>query len=76
MECFDNEYPEIFWSERAAVFCNLQIPRNFTSVETLNQRVNVITGLLHMLKDHQTSSHGELLEWIVIILILFETLSV
>ncbi|KAI8808632.1 hypothetical protein BJ742DRAFT_677755, partial [Cladochytrium replicatum] len=67
--------PEIFWSEPryeplySATRRYLEIsPR----VETLNQRVNVISDLLDMLKDHQTSSHGELLEWIVIILILFE----
>ena len=38
-------------------------------VDLLNQRVSVISDLLDMLKEHLTSSHGEQLEWIVIILI-------
>lgn len=41
-------------------------------VELLNQRVSVISDLLDMLKEHLNSSHGEQLEWIVIILIAFE----
>jgi uncharacterized Rmd1/YagE family protein len=41
-------------------------------VELLNQRVGVISDLLDMLKEHLNSSHGEQLEWIVIILIAFE----
>lgn len=41
-------------------------------VELLNQRTSVISDLLDMLKEHLTSSHGEQLEWIVIILIFFE----
>ena len=41
-------------------------------VELLNQRTAVISDLLDMLKEHLTSSHGEQLEWIVIILIFFE----
>jgi uncharacterized Rmd1/YagE family protein len=32
----------------------------------------VISDLLDMLKEHLNSSHGEQLEWIVIILIAFE----
>lgn len=38
-------------------------------MDLLNQRVSVISDLLDMLKEHLTSSHGEQLEWIVIILI-------
>jgi uncharacterized Rmd1/YagE family protein len=38
-------------------------------VELLNQRVAVISDLLDMLKEHLNSSHGEQLEWIVIVLI-------
>lgn len=41
-------------------------------MELLNQRVSVISDLLDMLKEHLNSSHGEQLEWIVIILIAFE----
>lgn len=41
-------------------------------MELLNQRVGVISDLLDMLKEHLNSSHGEQLEWIVIILIAFE----
>jgi uncharacterized Rmd1/YagE family protein len=32
----------------------------------------VISALLDMLKDHLNSTHGEQLEWVVIILIAFE----
>ena len=38
-------------------------------MELLNQRVGVISDLLDMLKEHLNSTHGEYLEWIVIILI-------
>lgn len=41
-------------------------------VELLNQRTSVISDLLDMLKEHLNSSHGEQLEWIVIVLIFFE----
>ncbi|KXS16908.1 DUF155-domain-containing protein, partial [Gonapodya prolifera JEL478] len=64
--------PELFWSEPAlepfykAIRGYLEIG---SRVEVLNQRVAVISDLLEMLKDHLTSSHGELLEWIVILLI-------
>ncbi|CAG8839747.1 30367_t:CDS:10, partial [Gigaspora margarita] len=64
--------PEIFWSEPSyeplyeAIRGYLAI---FQRVDLLNQRVAVISGLLDMLKEHLTSSHGEQLEWIVIILI-------
>ncbi|KAI9102496.1 hypothetical protein DFS34DRAFT_577083 [Phlyctochytrium arcticum] len=67
--------PEIFWSEPAleplymAIRGYLEISQR---VDLLNQRVSVISDLLDMLKEHQTSSHGEQLEWIVIILIAFE----
>nr|KAJ3420811.1 hypothetical protein HK105_005220 [Polyrhizophydium stewartii] len=67
--------PEIFWSEPAleplymAIRGYLEISQR---VELLNQRVSVISDLLDMLKEHLNSSHGEQLEWIVIILIAFE----
>ncbi|KAF9427907.1 hypothetical protein BGZ94_003880 [Podila epigama] len=67
--------PEIFWSEPAfqplysAIRGYLEIGQR---VELLNQRTAVISDLLDMLKEHLTSSHGEQLEWIVIILIFFE----
>ncbi|KAJ3009352.1 hypothetical protein HKX48_008018 [Thoreauomyces humboldtii] len=69
------DVPEIFWSEPAltplytAIRGYLEINQR---VDLLNQRVSVISDLLDMLKEHQTSSHGEQLEWIVIILIAFE----
>lgn len=69
--------PEIFWSEPSleplytAIRGYLEISQR---VELLNQRVAVISDLLDMLKEHLTSSHGEQLEWIVIILIAFEIL--
>eukprot|EP00842_Homolaphlyctis_polyrhiza_P003042 jgi/Hompol1/3739/HPOL_003334-RA len=64
--------PEIFWSEPPleplymAIRGYLEISQR---VELLNQRVAVISDLLDMLKEHLNSSHGEQLEWIVIILI-------
>ncbi|GJJ79071.1 required for meiotic nuclear division protein 1 [Entomortierella parvispora] len=67
--------PEIFWSEPSfqplysAIRGYLEIGQR---VELLNQRTSVISDLLDMLKEHLTSSHGEQLEWIVIILIFFE----
>ena len=67
--------PEIFWSEPAleplyrAIRGYLEISQR---VDLLNQRVSVISDLLDMLKEHLNSSHGEQLEWIVIILIAFE----
>ncbi|KAI8584718.1 hypothetical protein K450DRAFT_217673 [Umbelopsis ramanniana AG] len=69
--------PEIFWSEPAleplysAIRGYLEISQR---VELLNQRVQVISDLLDMLKDHLNSSHGEQLEWIVIWLIAMEIL--
>ncbi|RIA92825.1 hypothetical protein C1645_820125 [Glomus cerebriforme] len=67
--------PEIFWSEPSyeplytAIRGYLEISQR---VELLNQRVAVISDLLDMLKEHLTSSHGEQLEWIVIVLIALE----
>ena len=67
--------PEIFWSEPAleplyvAIRGYLEISQR---VDLLNKRVGVISDLLDMLKEHLNSSHGEQLEWIVIILIAFE----
>ncbi|ORZ36281.1 hypothetical protein BCR44DRAFT_27973 [Catenaria anguillulae PL171] len=66
------DVPEVFWSEPAleplyqAIRSYLEITQR---VELLNQRVSVISDLLDMLKEHLTSTHGEQLEWIVIILI-------
>ncbi|KAI1321162.1 hypothetical protein EDD11_007728 [Mortierella claussenii] len=67
--------PEIFWSEPSfqplysAIRGYLEIGQR---VELLNQRTAVISDLLDMLKEHLNSSHGEQLEWIVIVLIFFE----
>ncbi|KAG0359963.1 hypothetical protein BGZ54_009757 [Gamsiella multidivaricata] len=67
--------PEIFWSEPSfqplysAIRGYLEISQR---VELLNQRTSVISDLLDMLKEHLNSSHGEQLEWIVIVLIFFE----
>lgn len=69
--------PEIFWSEPQlqplynTIRGYLEIPQR---VELLNQRVDVICDMLDMLREHLNSSHGEFLEWIVIILIGFEIL--
>ncbi|KAL1916233.1 uncharacterized protein VTP21DRAFT_5850 [Calcarisporiella thermophila] len=67
--------PEIFWSEPALEPLYIAIRRYLEigqRVELLNQRVGVISDLLDMLREHLTSSHGEQLEWIVIVLIIFE----
>lgn len=76
--------PEIFWSEPAlqpqyqAVRGNLssQLTLGYLEIsqraELLNQRVQVISDLLEMLKDHLNYSHSEQLEWIIIYLIAFE----
>jgi uncharacterized Rmd1/YagE family protein len=67
--------PEIFWSEPAleptynTIRGYLEISQR---VELLNQRVSVISDLLDMMKENLNSSHGEQLEWIVIMLIGFE----
>ncbi|KAI9183166.1 sporulation protein rmd1 [Blastocladiella emersonii ATCC 22665] len=69
------DVPEVFWGEPAleplyqAIRGYLEINQR---VELLNQRLAVISDLLDMLKEHLTSTHGEALEWIVIILIGFE----
>ncbi|KAJ9065002.1 sporulation protein rmd1 [Entomophthora muscae] len=69
--------PEIFWSEPQlqplynTIRGYLEIPQR---AELLNQRVDVICDMLDMLREHLNSSHGEFLEWIVIILIGFEIL--
>ncbi|KAL1920494.1 uncharacterized protein VTP21DRAFT_871 [Calcarisporiella thermophila] len=67
--------PEIFWSE-PQLEPLYQSTRKYLEisqrVELLNQRMAVISDLLDMLKEHLTSTHGEQLEWIVIILIFFE----
>jgi uncharacterized Rmd1/YagE family protein len=69
--------PDIFWSEPAlepfykAIRAYLEIGQR---VDVLNQRVNVISDLLEMLKDYSQTSHSEYLEWIVIILIFVEIL--
>ncbi|KAJ2546902.1 sporulation protein rmd1 [Coemansia sp. RSA 1933] len=66
--------PEIFWSEPAlqplytAIREYLEIPQR---VEIMNHRVSVISDLLDMLNGHLNGMHGEFLEWIVIILIVF-----
>ncbi|KAK9767631.1 sporulation protein rmd1 [Basidiobolus ranarum] len=67
--------PEIFWSEPSlkplykTIRGYLEIGQR---VDLLNQRVSVIGDLLEMLKDHLNSSHSEQLEWIIIILLVFE----
>ncbi|ORX80155.1 DUF155-domain-containing protein [Basidiobolus meristosporus CBS 931.73] len=67
--------PEIFWSEPSlkplykTIRGYLEIGQR---VDLLNQRVKVISDLLEMLKDHLNSSHSEQLEWIIIILLVFE----
>jgi uncharacterized Rmd1/YagE family protein len=43
-------------------------------VDVLNARMGVIGDLLDMLKEHLTTSHGEFLEWIIIVLIAIEIL--
>ncbi|TPX42062.1 hypothetical protein SeMB42_g03395 [Synchytrium endobioticum] len=67
--------PELLWSEPSleplykAIRLYLEITQR---VDLLNQRVQVISDLLEVLKDNMTSSHDENLEWIVIILIATE----
>ncbi|RKP04311.1 hypothetical protein CXG81DRAFT_2452, partial [Caulochytrium protostelioides] len=70
--------PEIFWSEPAleplymAVRGYLEISQR---VDLINQRLSVISDLLDMLKENLTSTHDEQLEWIIIILIVFEIIA-
>jgi uncharacterized Rmd1/YagE family protein len=69
--------PELFWSEPTleplynAIRGYLEIPQR---VELLNQRCQVVGDLLDMLKEHLNSTHGEYLEWIIIVLIAIEIL--
>lgn len=69
--------PELCWSEPnlepvyKAARSYLEINQRVT---LLNQRVQVISDLLSMLKEQMTHSQGEYLEWIVIILIAAEIL--
>ena len=69
--------PELCWSEPnlepvyKAARSYLEISQR---VSLLNQRVQVISDLLSMLKEQMTHSQGEYLEWIVIILIAAEIL--
>ncbi|KAJ1557583.1 hypothetical protein HK096_006437, partial [Nowakowskiella sp. JEL0078] len=71
--------PDIFWSEPWHEK-NYTVARTYLEisqrVEVLNQRVGVISDLLDMLKEHQSSYHGESLEWIVIWLITIEIIVV
>ncbi|CBX97339.1 similar to sporulation protein RMD1 [Plenodomus lingam JN3] len=69
--------PELMWAEPQldpvyqAVRSYLEMDQR---VSLLTERLNVIGDLLAVLKDQLTATHGELLEWIVIILILAEVL--
>ena len=67
--------PEIFWYEPA--FLDLyKTVRGYLEItqraDLLNQRCNVIGDLLSMLRDHINSSHAEMMEWVIIILICIE----
>lgn len=67
--------PELMWAEPQldpvyqAVRSYLEMDQR---VSLLTERLNVIGDLLAVLKDQLTVTHGELLEWIVIILIFAE----
>ncbi|KAF2678213.1 DUF155-domain-containing protein [Lentithecium fluviatile CBS 122367] len=67
--------PELMWAEPQldpvyqAVRSYLEMDQR---VGLLTERLNVIGDLLAVLKDQLTVTHGELLEWIVIILIFAE----
>ncbi|RPA87727.1 DUF155-domain-containing protein [Ascobolus immersus RN42] len=69
--------PELMWDEPhldplyKATRAYLEINQR---VAILNQRLDVIGDLLQMLKEQMSHSHGEYLEWIVIILIAAEIL--
>jgi len=69
--------PELMWAEPQldpvyqAVRSYLEMDQR---VSLLTERLNVIGDLLAVLKDQLTATHGELLEWIVILLILAEVL--
>ena len=67
--------PEFFWYEPTHVDLYRTVRKYLEldqRIEVLNQRCNVIADLLLMLREHLNNSHGETLEWIVIILIVFE----
>ncbi|KAH7076018.1 hypothetical protein FB567DRAFT_632315 [Paraphoma chrysanthemicola] len=67
--------PELMWAEPQldpvyqAVRSYLEMDQR---VSLLTERLNVIGDLLAVLKDQLTVTHGELLEWIVIILVFTE----
>ena len=69
--------PEIFWSEPAFVPL-YQTVRTYLEinqrVDVLNQRCEVISEMLDLLRDHANSMHAEYLEWIIIVLITIEIL--
>jgi uncharacterized Rmd1/YagE family protein len=67
--------PEVFWSLPSlgplyrAVRGYLEITQR---VDVINQRCAVLSDMLDMLRDHANIMHGEILEWIIIILISVE----
>lgn len=67
--------PELMWAEPQldpiyqAVRSYLEMDQR---VGLLTERLNVIADLLQVLKDQLTHTHGEYLEWIVIVLIAAE----
>ena len=67
--------PELFWSYPSlgplyrTVRGYLEISQR---VEVLNQRCVVLSDMLDMLRDHANIMHGEVLEWVIIILIALE----
>ena len=69
--------PELMWAEPqlepvyGAVRSYLEMDQR---VKLLMERLNVLSDLLAVLKDQVKTSHGEALEWIVIILIAMEIL--
>jgi len=69
--------PELFWVEPqlepvyAAVRTYLEMDQR---VSLLTERLAVIKDLLQVLKDQLSHGHGEMLEWIVIVLIAMEIL--
>lgn len=71
--------PELMWAEPQldpvyqAVRSYLEMDQR---VSLLTERLDVIADLLQVLKDQLTHTHGEYLEWIVIVLIAAEVRSV
>ena len=69
--------PELLWAEPqlepvyAAVRAYLEMDQR---VGLLTERLDVLGDLLAVLKDQARTSHGEALEWIVIVLIAAEIL--